>query len=189
MPHEDKRRTLDTRSPSKQCCHANPECVWMEKILPVNIAEGAGALHVAWRIATAAHVVSVQRGMFTGKIFSIHSSQDTNMLESVARRQTPVCERRCAHVRAAPVRRASCTPPFSRPVSLAAFFIGDSLHGSPAPRTPSATIYTVRWAWAQCTAGGGCAVPGTRTLGQWHTGSITRRGGRASPSRPQTLYP
>ena len=90
MSHEDERRSLDTRSPPQQCWQPNPECVCMEKILPVNIAEGAGVLQAAWHITTADHVVSVQFCGFTGKIFSTHSSQIANKLASGAR-LAPAC--------------------------------------------------------------------------------------------------
>ena len=47
----------------------------MDETLPVNIAEGAGAHHVAWHVERATHVASVQIGVFTGKVSSIHSTR------------------------------------------------------------------------------------------------------------------
>ena len=92
MYHDEARRSMGTRPPSQQCWQSNPECVWMEKILPVNIAEGAGALQAAWHITTADQVVALQFCMFTGKIFSIHSSQSRGMLASGIR-LAPACAR------------------------------------------------------------------------------------------------
>ena len=58
----------------------------MEEILPVNIAEGAGAKTFMQQESNDAHAASFRFELFTGKIFSIHSSPGTTMQGLRARR-------------------------------------------------------------------------------------------------------
>ena len=51
----------------------------MEEILPVNIAEGARATTFMQQEPNDVHVASFRFELFTGKIFSIHSTRGTTM--------------------------------------------------------------------------------------------------------------
>ena len=70
----------------------------MDETLPVNIAEGGGARNVALHVEKGTHATSVQLGVLTGKISSIHSTPTHACLGVVEGLEMRSCTRGMAHV-------------------------------------------------------------------------------------------